>query len=88
MVSKLLTGLLAIGLLVGLSCIFMVDERELAIKFRLGEIVDSDFKPGLHFKLPWPVNNVRKFDKRILTLDTRPERFFPFVLTSPPISTR
>ena len=75
MTSKLLIGLLGIGLLVGLSSIFIVDERELAIKFRLGEIVASDFEPGLHFKVPWPVNNVRKFDKRILTLDTRPERF-------------
>jgi len=75
MASKLLIGLLGIGLLLGLSSIFIVDERELAIKFRLGEIVTSDFEPGLHFKVPWPVNNVRKFDKRILTLDTRPERF-------------
>jgi membrane protease subunit HflC len=75
MASKLLIGLLGIGLLVGLSSIFIVDERELAIKFRLGEIVASDFEPGLHFKLPWPVNNVSKFDRRILTLDTRPERF-------------
>jgi membrane protease subunit HflC len=55
--------------------VFVVDERELAIKLRLGEIVDSDFEPGLHFKAPWPLNNVRKFDKRVLTLDTRPERF-------------
>jgi membrane protease subunit HflC len=75
MASKLLIGLLGLGLLVGLSSIFIVDERELAIKFRLGEIVASDFEPGLHFKLPWPVNNVSKFDRRILTLDTRPERF-------------
>ena len=34
-----------------------------------------DYEPGLHIKAPWPINNVRKFDKRILTLDTRPERF-------------
>ena len=75
MASKLLIGLLGLGLLIGLSSVFIVDERELAIKFRLGEIVDSDFEPGLHFKVPWPVNNVRKFDRRVLTLDTRPERF-------------
>ena len=62
-------------LLVGLSMIFIVDEREVAIKFQLGEIVRSDFGPGLHFKAPWPVNNVRKFDRRVLTLDTPPERF-------------
>jgi len=67
--------LLAAALLVAISSLFIVDERQLAIKFQLGEIVQSDYKPGLHVKAPWPVNNVRKFDKRILTLDTRPERF-------------
>ena len=54
-----------------ISAVFTVNERELAIKFRLGEIVRTDYDPGIHFKLPF-VNNVRKFDKRILTLDARP----------------
>jgi membrane protease subunit HflC len=58
-----------------MSSLFIVDERQLAIKFQLGEIVQSDYAPGLHVKAPWPINNVRKFDKRVLTLDTRPERF-------------
>ena len=38
------------------------------MKFRFGEIVRADYKPGLHFLMPF-VNNVRKFDKRILTED-------------------
>jgi membrane protease subunit HflC len=67
--------LAGLALLVGMSMFFIVDERQLAIKFRLGEIVSSDYAPGQHFKAPWPINNVRKFDKRILTLDTQPERF-------------
>ena len=67
--------LIAAVLLVGLSSLFIVNERQLAIKFQLGEIVKSDYAPGLHIKAPWPINNVRKFEKRILTLDTRPERF-------------
>jgi membrane protease subunit HflC len=67
--------LAGLALLIGLSMLFTVDERQLAIKFRLGEIVASDYEPGLHFKAPWPINNIRKFDKRVLTLDTRPERF-------------
>jgi membrane protease subunit HflC len=67
--------LVAAAILVVMSSLFTVDERQVAIKFRLGEIVDSDFEPGLHIKAPWPIMNVRKFDKRILTLDTRPERF-------------
>jgi len=59
----------AVVMLVSAS-LFTVSERELAIKFRLGEIVKSDYKPGLHYKFPF-VNNVKKFESRILTLDTR-----------------
>lgn len=54
--------------------VFTVTETERAIKFRLGEVIESDFKPGLHFKMPF-INNVKKFDARILTLDSKPERF-------------
>jgi membrane protease subunit HflC len=53
---------------------FIVHERELAIKFKLGEIVESDYEPGLYFQIPI-INNIRKFDSRILTLDTPSERF-------------
>jgi membrane protease subunit HflC len=56
----------------GLSSLFVVKETEYAIKFQLGRIVKADYEPGLHFKLPF-VNNVRKFDRRILTLDTPSE---------------
>lgn len=75
MAIRIFAVLIALAVLVGLSSIFIVDERQVAIKFKFGEIVDSSYEPGLHFKAPWPINNVRKFDKRVLTLDTRPERF-------------
>ncbi|HEB99161.1 MAG TPA: protease modulator HflC [Thiotrichales bacterium] len=52
---------------------FVVDERERAILFHLGQIVRSDFEPGLHFMIP-VYHNVRKFDRRILTLDSKPEQ--------------
>lgn len=68
----LLLILLVIAGVLGLSSMFEVNETEYAIKFQLGRIVGSDYKPGLHFKLPF-VNNVRKFDNRILTLDTPSE---------------
>ncbi|MGK2924497.1 MAG: protease modulator HflC [Lysobacterales bacterium] len=57
----------------GVSSLFIVSETEYAIKFQLGRIVKADYQPGLHFKLPF-VNNVRKFDRRVLTLDTNPEQ--------------
>lgn len=73
MVDIKTTGLIAavIVLVVGLMSIFVVDERELVLKFRLGEIVRSDYDAGIYFKIPL-VNNIKKFDKRILTLDARP----------------
>lgn len=67
--------LAAIALIVVWSSIFYVDERELAIKFKFGEIVESDYGPGLQWKIPI-IHNVRKFDKRILTIDAKPESFF------------
>ena len=75
MAKNFLLILVGVALLVAVSSLFIVDERQAAIKFQLGEIVESNYEPGLHIKAPWPINNVRKFDKRILTLDTRPERF-------------
>jgi len=57
----------------GLSSLFVVTETEYALKFQLGRIIKSDFTPGLHFKVPF-VNNVRKFDNRLLTLDTNAEQ--------------
>lgn len=56
----------------GLASLFTVSETEYAIRFQLGRIVKADYQPGLHFKLPF-VNNIRKYDRRILTLDTSPE---------------
>lgn len=79
--NKLLNPLVLVGvalmLLLGSTMIFTVDERERAIKLFLGEITKDDYEPGLHFKLPL-LEQVYKFDKRILTLDVQPER----VLTS------
>lgn len=56
------------------SSLYVVDEREVAIKLQFGEVIESDIQPGLHFKLPF-FQNVKKFDARVLTLDSRPERF-------------
>ncbi|MDH5484793.1 MAG: protease modulator HflC [Gammaproteobacteria bacterium] len=57
------------------SFTFHVDERELALKLKFGEIVESDYAPGLHFKIPF-IHSIRKFDKRILTIDAKSESFF------------
>jgi membrane protease subunit HflC len=65
--------LLVAAVVVSMST-FIVHEREIAIKFKLGEIVESDYTPGIYFQIPI-INNVQKFDSRILTMDTPSERF-------------
>ncbi|MGZ8190775.1 MAG: protease modulator HflC [Methylococcaceae bacterium] len=74
--NKMLIGIVSAVLLFGMmSSLFTVNEAEKAIKFRLGEIVKDDYQPGLHFKWPAPFNNIKLFDARIQTMDSRPERF-------------
>ncbi len=53
-----------------MSTLFVVDQRQYAIVFALGEVRKVINEPGLHFKLPPPFQNVIFLDKRILTLDT------------------
>jgi membrane protease subunit HflC len=57
--------------------VYTVDERELAIKFRLGKIIETDLQPGVHFKMPF-INNVLKFPRQILTLTNPQELFLTF----------
>jgi len=72
--GKSLLGGIAALVTVAAMALFTVDETQTAIRFQLGEIVQDNYKPGLHWK--WPlINNVRKFDRRLQTLDTEPERF-------------
>ena len=49
--------------------LYTVGEREYAMLFALGELKTVVTEPGLHFKLPAPLQNVVYLDKRILTLD-------------------
>jgi membrane protease subunit HflC len=62
------------ALLLLMSSVFVVNEAQTAIVLNLGKIVRTDLKPGLHFKLPL-VEEVRKFDRRLLSLDAAAERY-------------
>lgn len=72
--NKIAIGIAGALLVIGMMSVFTVYETEKAIKFRFGEIVKSDYEPGLHFRIPL-INNVKLFDARIQTMDSRPERF-------------
>ena len=63
-----LATILFIAYFVLSNIFFIVDEREHAVKFQFGEIIKSDYEPGLHFKLPF-VNNVIKFEDRIMNYE-------------------
>jgi len=67
---------ITLALIIGLAsvCMFRVYEQERAILFQLGKIQRFDFEPGLYFKIPI-YQNVKKFDIRLQTLDSEPQRF-------------
>ena len=69
-----LVAIIALGIL-GAMSVFTVDERERALKLRLGKVERADYEPGIHFKIPFFVEQVKKFDARIQNLDTSPQRF-------------
>ena len=72
--GALLIGAIVVLIIASLS-LFVVDQRQNVIVFRLGEVVDVKREPGLYAKIPL-LDNVRYFDTRILTIDTaEPERF-------------
>ncbi|OEC46420.1 HflC protein [Pseudomonas sp. 1D4] len=68
-----LIGAVVLGL-VAWSSFYIVAQTERAVLLQFGRIVEADVQPGLHVKIPY-VNQVRKFDARLLTLDTPTQRF-------------
>jgi modulator of FtsH protease HflC len=62
-------------LVVASKSLYVIKETERGVLLKFGEVVDPNLAPGLHVKIPF-VNDVRKFDGRILTVDAMPERYF------------
>src|SRR5690606_27761796 len=65
----------ALLLILASNSLYVVKETERAIKLRFGELIAEDIAPGLHVKVPL-MHQIRKFDARVLTLDTPTESFF------------
>ncbi|MGQ0585952.1 MAG: protease modulator HflC [Gammaproteobacteria bacterium] len=72
--QSLVFGLIGIALIALLNTVFVVDLRQRALVRQFGEIVSTEFEPGLHFKVPL-VQDVLTFDGRMLTLDNQTENF-------------
>lgn len=64
----------AVLALVAWNCFYIVAQTERAVLLQFGKVSESDVPPGLHMKIPY-VNQVRKFDGRLLTLDAPTQRF-------------
>ncbi|TLX54245.1 protease modulator HflC [Stutzerimonas nosocomialis] len=76
MSNKSLTALI-VGVVLALvlwNSFYIVSQTERAVMLRFGRIVEPDVQPGLHMKIPY-VNSVRKFDARLMTLDSTTSRF-------------
>ena len=71
--NNLISGLGLALFFLAFTMTFTVSETEKAILLEFKKIVGNDYAPGLHFKLPY--RQVKKFDDRILTLESKPERF-------------
>ncbi len=65
-----LVAIAGVLLMILSSTIFIVDERQFAVRYALGEIREVVDEPGFYFKLPPPFQNVEYHDKRILTIDS------------------
>lgn len=65
---------LGLAIIIGSQSVYIVKETETALTLQFGQIVENDIQAGLHFKTPF-LQNVKKFDARILTLDAQPSRF-------------
>jgi membrane protease subunit HflC len=72
-INLLLILVVLVAIVVRMS-VFIVDEREHALKFQFGEIVRADYTPGLHFKIPF-VHNIERYQNRILNHEQSEERF-------------
>ncbi len=66
---------LAIVALAASVTLYRVNEKEKAVQLRFGALIAEDIPPGLHIKLPF-VDDIRKFDARVLTVDAPPESFY------------
>ena len=71
--KKILTGIGAILVFLGLTSIFIVDETEQVVVLQFGKPVRIITEPGLHIKVPFPIQEKNVFDNRLLEYDSPPE---------------
>jgi len=73
--NVILVFIALVVLVLASKSLYVIKETERGVLLKFGEVVNPNIPPGLHIKIPI-VNSVRKFDGRILTVDSSPERYF------------
>ena len=73
--SKPIATILILLIVVASNALYVISEVERGVALRFGEMIQADIKPGLHMKTPF-IDNIRRFDARILTVDAQPASFF------------
>lgn len=73
-INRVVLPIVVLAVFLFATATFEVKQYQSALEFRLGEIVQDKFDPGLHFKMPF-INTVKLFDRRVLTMTSQPERF-------------
>ncbi|MBT3216634.1 MAG: protease modulator HflC [Candidatus Marinimicrobia bacterium] len=71
--KRIILSLIALGVLFVYTSVFTVDEREQVVVLQLGKPVHTITEPGLNVKLPFPFQELRRFDDRLLEYDSPPE---------------
>src|SRR5690606_24355480 len=71
---NLVLVILVVLALLAVNSLYVVQESQVGVRFQFGRIVEDNIEPGLHAKLPF-VQQVKLFDRRVLTLDAAPERY-------------
>ena len=66
---------IAVSLVVLGNTLYVISDFERGITTRFGEIIESDIESGIHYKMPF-IDEVLRFDARILTVDAQPASFF------------
>ena len=76
MALRIISIVIAVTAFIAYSSIFVVDERQKALVLQFGQVADVKEEPGLAFKLPF-IQQVVRYDDRILSLDTMPLEVTP-----------
>lgn len=75
--TLIILAIVVLALFVGMGAVYKVEESQVALRLQFGRVVEENIQPGLHFKVPL-IQTVLRFDRRVLTLDSRPERYLTF----------